>query len=80
MKSTVFSVLKIVAIAMLLIWALQPSTVQAYGQQTCNLQFEGYCVSAMRQCLGNCDSNNQGCIGACTVVLYACLESCGCMP
>jgi hypothetical protein len=80
MKSTVFSVLKIVAIAMLVVWALQPAAVQASGPYTCNLQAESYCTAAMTQCCNNCGYNNPNCIVACEQVLFPCLEACGCMP
>ena len=59
MKSKVFSVLKIVAVAMMLVWALQPTAAQAGGNCTLNGPYyygsgfgdcENYCTQQMGWC------------------------------
>jgi hypothetical protein len=76
MKSTVFSVLKIVVIAMMLVWAVG-STVPANAQQSCNYQCEYQCMSQIGICTEYCGGNPR-CIGMCESQFYSCMAGCGC--
>ena len=78
MKSTLFSVLKIVVIAMMLVWALQPAGVQALTG--CSNQQFGQCMNvcgnAMSQCANRCYQGYPPCIQACMAVLNSCQSQC----
>jgi|SRR5271157_534795 len=60
MKSRVFSVLKIVAVAMMLVWALQPTAARA--GDGCTLNGPYYYGSGFGLCMNDCQIN----MGYCT--------------
>jgi hypothetical protein len=77
MKSTVFSVLKIVVVAMMLVWALLPAPVQA---QDCTAfgQCMSVCGNAMSQCANGCGRvvPVMQCINQCVAVFNSCTGQC----
>jgi hypothetical protein len=94
MNSKLFSVLKIVAIAMLITWAVSGPT-QALAGPNCNYGCQQGCIQAVSQCAENCYSQNgyggtycnpqaqpnclQNCTGKCNSTLMVCLGACGCL-
>jgi hypothetical protein len=85
MSSKLFSVLKIVAIAMLLTWAVSSPTQAVAGPQ-CNSGCEQGCVWNVQMCAEDCyggvamgDYGPAECLDMCNSDFMGCLASCGCL-
>ncbi len=82
MKSNVFSVLKIVLIAMMLVWAVSASAQSGPPTQYCNQPAELQCIAQMQLCTSYCGpqpSENPWCVAGCYSYFYSCMAQADCL-